>query len=343
MSDISPASYIDDGFDFDKRVLEPSGINVAKWLHSLSINDGASTVVKACSYFDDGADLLPRSDIGPGFGRPNSKYNEPPPPKQQSKKYHPGVQRAVGGQISNVLASMRAVGEFTVKRPENGDGTLKADKKENEKEENDKGENGPPSGAVRIWIPPPPPNFVIHGEDGHVIVVDDTGEPIDSRPPPELKARVRKPVQRGDTSKEKGSERRKKVEHGFSQRDRQAKEKEQQENQNQRQDTKTASNALADIPAKQQEKRPSEPASHPDFWMSGGLAIPSPPRSESTWKNTQVGSNYHAPTVEDASDTPSKKREYKNGYDEDYGTYCNANWGGIPVRVGEYKSPIAWD
>jgi hypothetical protein len=54
---------------------------------------------------------------------------------------------------------------------------------------------------------------------------------------------------------------------------------------------------------------------------------------DDTWAGSQTGSG-------------GDVRKYKNGFDEDDGTYLNDNWGGVPVRVGRRvrkESVVGWE
>lgn len=339
MSDYSTYSNYDDGFEIEKRMPDGSSLDIDQWADT--VDNESSAVSHTWSYFDDGADLLPPAATGPGFGATNPRFYDEAKSTTRPKNYHKGMQRAVSGQIGNTLAAMKVLSQFNVKQ--------QSEKNEAEKERTgETGETGgngksrkanePPSGAVRIWLPSPLPTFVIHGKDGHVVVVDGDEDPIDSRPPPALTAAME--TMEGSHREEANSS-----DKGWNDCSG------DQQNQEQNWDSH-------DRPSESEEKRSwsqnhspnslpkeaSPPASVTDFFISGGLpgSFPSPILSENSWKDDpaeETKSNYQAPAVEDAPETPQNEREYLNGYDEPYETYCNANWGGIPVRVGSWAHP----
>ncbi|KAF2650483.1 hypothetical protein K491DRAFT_682949 [Lophiostoma macrostomum CBS 122681] len=169
MSDLTPPSFFDDGLEFNAHPPGRRSPNISQWLED--INDSASAVTTypdTTSYVDDGADPSLYEDAKHKDGR-NEEDNDKQKQERRRERYHPDVQRAVSGQVQNVLKNMWAVSRVNIRDPEEKDG------EESKRKE-------PPPGAVRVQVPGPPPTFVIHGDMGHVVVVDGLEEPIDSRP-----------------------------------------------------------------------------------------------------------------------------------------------------------------
>lgn len=338
MSDISSASFFDDGFEIASRMPSSSGWDISKWLDHVPIDDSATTTVRDDgSFFDDGADLATsRAHSASGvrntrFGRANSSFYKDPIPRNHSKGFHPGVQRAVGGQIRNTLESMRAMESFHIKDPpvqETAAGEkLQWDKWKDGKETTK--DDGPVHGPVKMWIPPTPPDFLIHGKDGHVILVDESEDPIDSRPPPGLEGRSRV-GQEPEWYRSKGVEK-KSDERSMS----------KNEQQKLKQEKKVSKQNSEKTGAGKDDDGPDMPLPVPDFLL-GGFGFGSKAQSEDSSVNGRpedARSNYRAPTVESVPESPRRQeRKYLNGYDEPIEAYCNANWGGVPVRVGNWET-----
>jgi hypothetical protein len=307
MSDHTPSSFIDDGVDFEKRIPEGTNLReIEKWVDDVNRSSSApiSITGPTLSYLDDGVDVLaPRKR--PAIGRVDNKYyeNRKEEEGKPGKTYHSGVQRAVNGQIKNTLASMKALESL----PVNGNNQRISKEKGQEKigsGEAEEQESGPPPGAVRVWLPQPPPILVIHGQDGHVAVADGDSDPIDSRSLAGLQERLEQAEILGR-------------QYGKRQCERQ---------QKQNQDPKGSHGQPKQRSEKNEEpglfpNQPTPPASEPHAWMTGGAGVPSAVSSESVWADDHddaksMKSNYHAPTVEDAPELPVKEPcEYLNGYD----------------------------
>ncbi|KAF2276460.1 uncharacterized protein EI97DRAFT_433292 [Westerdykella ornata] len=291
MSELTSTSFFDDGVDIATRMpTSSSSWDISKWLDHIPTSDSA-TVGESGSFFDDGADLLVSGNEAleatsglakATLGRANSKFYDDPRPRNQMRGFHKGVERAVGGQIRNTLESMRATEDFRIRAPSG---------EENGRIESEQGcnvEGGPVREAVKMWLPPTPPDFVIHGKDGHVILVDGSGEPIDSRPPPELEQRLKGAVKEPEWYKSKDNE------------GQQRKQKASQEIHSEKK--------KSDKEAGKDGKGPDMPLPVPDFLLSGfGLASKAP--SLDSWQNGRpedARSNYRAPTVESVPNTPEK-------------------------------------
>ncbi|KAJ4316612.1 hypothetical protein N0V94_005372 [Neodidymelliopsis sp. IMI 364377] len=163
MSDITPPSFIDDGISFTRRTPAPtSHANITQWLHST-----ASSAISAYtgSYIDDGADLLVPDLSGPGFGKVNPKFHKRRKCRDDSDAvWNETVARAVGGDIQRSLAHLRTLGRIDVRKDVRSEEEVKKRK-----------------GIVSVPAPLKWGNFVIKGDDGRVIVVDEEGE-FDSGP-----------------------------------------------------------------------------------------------------------------------------------------------------------------
>jgi hypothetical protein len=322
---------------------KPNARNIEAWIKGTQTNDAASTALtaNAMSFFDDGADLVKHKTAAPGFGEHNSKYYKHRNKSKREPKvpFNEDVRRAVSGQIKGTLEGMRGlagVGQRVVEvrqedivkgKEEKGEKEVRHDKKSKVKQSEQKKDTGPPPGACRIYIPPPPPNFIIHGEAGRLIVVDSSKEPIDSRPPPELMPRLVMP-EREPEAEWKEAKHMKTA--GSSKRG-----KERDDDHTKRKDSKAPSSSqsswnLSQASGQKPQQTPkiskaaSKPRSNasslkhktasgvplpsnPDFFMSGGL-FGTRAQSSDSWEDgqgTEIKSNYMAPTVESASDSPS--------------------------------------
>jgi hypothetical protein len=162
MSSITPASFVDDGSSFEKRILHPS--HNSKWLNSSSSD---TTSAYTGSYIDDGADMLLPSRRAPGFGPINPKfYKQRKRKENENGAWNDDIQKAVAGDIGQSLEKMRGIGELEVKRP-----TKEKIDKHGKRKKN----------TVTIPLPRKWGTFVIKADDGRVIVVDEDGE-FDSGP-----------------------------------------------------------------------------------------------------------------------------------------------------------------
>ena len=162
MSDITPPSYIDDGASFSRRLpASAPHANVAKWLDATG--PGSETSAYTGSYIDDGADLLPPTV--PGFGRVNPLFYKPRRRREGNEGvWSADVARAVQGDMARSLAKLRGTAGIQVKRAEPGSA-----------------EGRKRRGVVCVPAPPKWGAFVIRGDDGRVVVVDERGE-FDSGP-----------------------------------------------------------------------------------------------------------------------------------------------------------------
>jgi hypothetical protein len=310
MSDLTPPSFCDDGLEFNTRTPHPRGPSITQWLDS--VNDSASTVttyLDTASYVDDGADPNLYEDVNHkddqgGRGKSKAKANEKP------EKYHPDVQRAVSGQVQNVLRSMWAVSRVHVRDP--------AEKAKGKDGEGTKAEK-PPPGAVRVQVPGPPPTFVIHGDMGHVVVVDGLEEPIDSKPVGGLEVSAEKVGEwlQGDRKRVRQKSDRKI--RGQQMHTQQSEKIEAPQTWNKQGDTRTRHQDSAY--RRQAEEldwstdSDSDVTSQPGFFLddSRGASLT---RSEDVWADSWEGgtevtrSNHQAPTVEDVADSECEYSSY---------------------------------
>lgn len=160
----STPSFIDDGRSFTQRL--PPATSLANVPHWLNTTHGSLDTISTYtgSYIDDGLDLLPTST--PGFGPINPRFYAHK--KRQNKEggdgaWNDDIARAVGGDIQASLSKLRNISKVEVKRPE-------TDSRE-EKRRRDKRK-----GVVSVPAPLKWGTFVIKGDDGRVIVIDDRGE-----------------------------------------------------------------------------------------------------------------------------------------------------------------------
>ncbi|KAJ4373724.1 hypothetical protein N0V86_007867 [Didymella sp. IMI 355093] len=160
MSSTAP-SFLDDGQSFTRHIPPSTPLaNVSHWLHTTHGSDTTSTYTG--SYIDDGLDLLPSST--PGFGAVNARFYKHK--KRRDKDggvWNDDIARAVGGDIHRSLAKMKRLAGVEVKRAE-------LDSKE-EKRRRDKRR-----GIVSVPAPLKWGTFVIKGDDGRVVIIDDRGE-----------------------------------------------------------------------------------------------------------------------------------------------------------------------
>ncbi|EAT81465.2 hypothetical protein SNOG_10966 [Parastagonospora nodorum SN15] len=161
MSSITPASFVDDGSSFEKRILHPTH-------NRKSLNDAASDTTSAYSgsYIDDGADMLLPSRRTPGFGPINPKfYKQRKRKENENDAWNNDIQKAVGGDIGRSLEKLRGIGGVEVKRH-----TDTLDKHGKRRKD-----------TITIPLPRRWGTFIIKADDGRVIVVDEDGE-FDSGP-----------------------------------------------------------------------------------------------------------------------------------------------------------------
>ncbi|KAF2792702.1 hypothetical protein K505DRAFT_375869 [Melanomma pulvis-pyrius CBS 109.77] len=199
-SDLTPASFVDDGLDIASRMptagssdkakrgssdnaKRGSDVNTNAWADGVSGNEVPSSYTG--SFFDDGADMLPRRAPGPGFGEINKSFFEASQRHKKVTKNNLDIQRAVSGDINATMKKIRAVGEIRVREDPQVE-KMKASEKEKARKEEEakKAEEERKKQPVTFEIPYHFGTFVIHGEDGRVIVVDSDGE-YDSGPMPQ--------------------------------------------------------------------------------------------------------------------------------------------------------------
>ncbi|KAF1928358.1 uncharacterized protein M421DRAFT_5409 [Didymella exigua CBS 183.55] len=160
MSSTAP-SYIDDGRSFARRIPPAdSSTNLSRWLKTTPLFPETASAYTG-SYIDDGLDLLPGST--PGFGRVDAKFYEAPKRRGKgSGAWNDDIARAVGGDIHRSLARMKGVAGVQVKRSET---SVRGEKEHRERR-----------GVVSVPAPLKWGTFVIKGDDGRVVVIDDRGE-----------------------------------------------------------------------------------------------------------------------------------------------------------------------
>ena len=165
MSDVTPFSYIDDGVSFAHR-LPPSTsfINISQWLNSTA-SDATSTYTG--SYIDDGADLL--LPTGPGFGKIDPRFYKHKKRRgiEDAGLWNDSIARAISGDVQRSVAKMQGIADLEVKRPEKN---KEEDRKRRQRRE-----------TVRVPAPIKWGTFIIKGDDGRIIVIDEKGE-FDSGP-----------------------------------------------------------------------------------------------------------------------------------------------------------------
>lgn len=166
MSSTSP-SCIDDGRSFTRRIPPPSSLsNISRWLRTTHGSPNTSSTYTG-SYIDDGLDLLPATnDTAPGFGRLDARFYAHA--KRRSKDRDGGawnddIARAVSGDIQRSLATLERIAGVEVKR-------RLADPKEEKRRSERK------RSLVSVPAPLKWGTFVIKGDNGRVVVVDERGE-----------------------------------------------------------------------------------------------------------------------------------------------------------------------
>lgn len=196
-SDLSPVSFVDDGLDITSRMPTPgssdkvkrgSNVNINAWVDGVSGDEAPSSYTG--SFFDDGADMLPRRAPGPGFGEVNKSFYEVSQRRKKVTRDDLAIQRAVSGDINTTMKKIRAVGEIRVREAPQVE-KMKASEKEKARKEEEvkKAEEERKKQPVSFEIPFHWGTFVIHGEDGRVIVVDSDGE-YDSGPMPQPRSQL---------------------------------------------------------------------------------------------------------------------------------------------------------
>lgn len=166
MSSTSP-SYIDDGRSFTRRMPPTSTLfNVSNWLLTTHGSPDTSSTHTG-SYIDDGLDLVPATnDTTPGFGRIDAafyKHSKRRCKNEEDGAWNDDIALAVSGDIQRSLAKLERAAGLEVRRAVI-----------NSKEKKGRSERG------RIVVSVPAPlrwgTFVIKGDDGRVVVVDERGE-----------------------------------------------------------------------------------------------------------------------------------------------------------------------
>jgi hypothetical protein len=164
MSAPSP-SYIDDGRSFTRRIPPTSLANVSRWLHTTHSSPNTASTYTG-SYIDDGLDLLPTNahNNTAGFGPIDARFYKSR--KRRGKDggvWNDDIARAVSGDIRASLAKMNGIAGVEVKRPS-------ADPEEEKRRSEKK------RGVMSVRAPLKWGTFVIKGDDGRVVVVDEWGE-----------------------------------------------------------------------------------------------------------------------------------------------------------------------
>jgi hypothetical protein len=193
---MSPTSFYDDGASIEGRLPSkpastPNPV-VNTWASNVQnskSNDPPSTYDG--SYFDDGADMLPRRAPGPGFGAINPQFYDESRARRWEMKAtpnHPAVQRAASGDINRTMRDINKTRGLKVPdwyipeaKPWGCEQKEDEDMKEKGPEETKMKKDEP----IRVWAFPGWSDFIIHSDDGsgRVIVVTDDGE-FDSGPMP---------------------------------------------------------------------------------------------------------------------------------------------------------------
>jgi hypothetical protein len=194
---MSPTSFYDDGASIEDR-LPPKAVSspspaVNVWTsnaHNSEPNDPPSTYNG--SYFDDGADMLPRRAPGPGFGAIDPHfYTEDSRKRREREKtvpFHPLVQCAASGYINRTMREIKSMRDLRdpewyihKMKPWSWEKEAKEAEEVRDTEELKKKKREP----IRVWAFNGWPDFIVHSNDGsgRVIVVTDDGE-FDSGPMP---------------------------------------------------------------------------------------------------------------------------------------------------------------
>lgn len=155
-------SYVDDGRSFARRAPPASShANVSRWLNTTTTPSETASVYTG-SYIDDGLDLVPTDAAG--FGPVNPRfYKQPKRRDSEDSVWNEDIARAISGDVHRSLAKMRGFAGVEVKRAE------ASAKQEKERRERKKG-------VVTVPAPLKWGTFVIKGDDGRVVVIDDRGE-----------------------------------------------------------------------------------------------------------------------------------------------------------------------
>ncbi|KAF3054058.1 hypothetical protein E8E11_010862 [Didymella keratinophila] len=162
----TPPSYIDDGRSFTRRIPPPSLANVSHWLYTThGFSNNSSTYTG--SYIDDGLDLLPinaSNNNTPGFGPIDRQFYKHKKRRDKTDGvWNDDIAHAISGDIHASLAKLNRVAGVEVKRPS-------ANSKEEKRRSEEK------RGVVSVRAPLQWGTFVIKGDDGRVVVVDERGE-----------------------------------------------------------------------------------------------------------------------------------------------------------------------
>ncbi|KAF2826751.1 hypothetical protein CC86DRAFT_322394 [Ophiobolus disseminans] len=173
MSSVTPASFIDDGSSFHKRT--PHGLHPAHVSDWISNPDSDTSSAYTGSYIDDGADMLDPNKHAPGFGPIDARFYKQRKRKENEKMgpWNDDMQKAIAGDIQHNLHKMRGIGNLDIR---------KVGRHEAEEEKRDK-HGRRKKDTVTIPMPPKWGTFVVKGDDGRVIVVDEDGMEFDSGPP----------------------------------------------------------------------------------------------------------------------------------------------------------------
>ncbi|KAJ4293327.1 hypothetical protein N0V90_008609 [Kalmusia sp. IMI 367209] len=175
MTSITPPSLADDGLSLDRRMPCGGRAEINKWLEgtaTLNLPPASATSGSTYtgSFIDDGADMLAPSHMAPGFGVVDRKFYKRGKPKESADagEWTVEMEKALAGDMWRSLARMKSIARVEIRHVEDLE-----QKKERRARKKDGIEE---DGRVRIMKPLRWGTFIIEGEDGRVVIVDEEGE-----------------------------------------------------------------------------------------------------------------------------------------------------------------------
>jgi hypothetical protein len=177
MTSITPLSFVDDGLSFSRRMPRRGGRwDINKWLEGTSVAPSTLSTTDTSfytgSFVDDGADMLAvdQLNLAPGFGRIDNRFHRKEKKRVDREVWTEDMAKAVGGDIWMSLGRIRMLGDLKV--VENVEKMLGPKKEGKERGVGEVAEDG------GIWVKRPLNfgAFVIEGDDGRIVVVEEDGE-----------------------------------------------------------------------------------------------------------------------------------------------------------------------
>ena len=204
MSDFIPRSSADDGLELDPHIPTADDLHLGRWAGSF--RNSSSAPDTAVDFYDDGADLCPpsREPGAPGFGMINPDFHKQARKKKHEKEFPTQFQDAVTADIRETLRDIKHSTTVhlapEVKR-----------KRKPRKEEREGPQDIAAGERIQVPVSKKRVSFVVHGENGQVVIIDNEGAVMDSSPihqvPPPPPRRIRDKHVKNNDDKSEGQRR----------------------------------------------------------------------------------------------------------------------------------------